>query len=162
MFYCIIKMVNDMKNNNNNNKGFTLIELLAVLVVLAIIAGIGGYSIINIVNNTRENNYKLLISEIKDSVGLYYQECKYVNDNCIYDGDNISITLGDLVNNGYLKGNDIDDDDKPILVNPKKDDLLISDCEIKFIFDDVNGDVKIVTATQNVTNSCPIINDYNS
>ena len=66
-----------------NNKGFTLVELLGTIVILSIIVGISSYSIITVLNNTKKNNYKFLIDEIKKASEAYYQECYYGN-NCPY------------------------------------------------------------------------------
>ena len=60
-----------------NRKGFTLVELLATITILGIIVTIGGVSISSIMKNARENEYKLLVSNIKDAVEAYYQECTY-------------------------------------------------------------------------------------
>lgn len=144
-----------MKNRslNLNKKGFTLVELLAVIILLAIIMGFGSYAVLGIINNNKENNYNLLIDEIYNSVELYYQECRYVNrdDDCL-DGE-VEITLGDLVVNGYLKGNHEDDEMK--LVNTK-DNKEITDCIIKFTY----GSGKFVIEDMTLGGSCPTTNDY--
>lgn len=136
------------------NKGFTIIELLAILVLLAIIAGIGSYSIINVINSFNDADYKLLIDNINDAVEEYYIECKYAGTSisCPELGDDgfYSIKLGNLVTNGYLKGNSSNDDGSNILVNPK-DDRDISDCYIKYSYS--NGKISIVA--ENPTDSCP-------
>ena len=144
-----------MKNRslNLNKKGFTLVELLAVIILLAIIMGFGSYAVLGIINNNKENNYKLLIDEIYNSVELYYQECRYVNrdDDCL-DGE-VEITLGNLVNNGYLKGNHEDDGMK--LVNTKNNEE-ITDCIIKFTY----GSGKFVIEDMTLGGSCPTTSDY--
>ena len=147
-----------------NRKGFTLVELLATLVVLAIVMSIGTYSIINIINNSKEKTYELLISHIKDSSEVYYQECKFSKETIIkmFNGDkdaaNIfcdnNITIGELVEYGYLKGNSTDSNKKYTIVNPK-DNNNISNCEIKISYN--NG--IYITAT-NPTGSCPTQSDY--
>ena len=130
-----------------NNKGFTLIELIATLVILSLVIGLASYSITTLISNSREKNYNLLIEEITTAVELYYQECKYVNDNCVSD-----ISLGYLVTNGYLKGNATNSDDSFDLVNPK-DNESISDCNIKYSYN--NGKIEVEADGQNSTNSCP-------
>lgn len=135
--------------NSLNNKGFTLIELIATIILLALVMGVGSYSIIAIINNTKENNYKNLIKEIKNAVEVYYQECRFVNNNC--DSDSI-ITLGYLVTNGYLKGNN--DNDIMKLVNPR-DNVNITNCQIKFTY---SGKINI--EDKSGSGSCPVSNDY--
>ena len=107
--YYIIIMVNGM--NKLNSRGFTLIELIATIVLLSLVMGIGAYSITSIINKSREKDYEFLIMNIRDSVMGYYQECKFVNNNCVYEMD-----LGYLVRNGYLKGNNISGENTFILL----------------------------------------------
>ena len=83
-----------------NRKGFTLVELIAVVVILSLIVGIGSVTITGIIKKNKENDYKLLIEEIKSATESYYHECRYVTYNC---NDNGTIKLGDLVANGFLK-----------------------------------------------------------
>ena len=131
--------------NRINSKGFTLVELIATIVLLALVMGIGSYSITTVIKNSREKDYSLLIKNIKDAVEGYYQECKFVNNNC----DN-EITLGYLVKNGYLKGNGTDSSGAMILVNPN-DEVDISSCRISYTYS--NG--KITVTAVNPTGSCP-------
>ena len=111
-----------------NNKGFTLVEVIAVVVLLSLIVGIAGYSITAIIKNSKEKDYQLLVKEIKNSVELYYQECNFVDNNC-----NSNITLGFLVNSGFLKGNNVGDDDKSTIMNPNNN-VNISQCSIKYSY----------------------------
>ena len=149
-------MVNDMSIRDKN--GFTLVELLAVIILLSIIMGIGTFSVTKIINNTKKKDYYKLIDEIGNAVEVYYQECKFMNNNC--DSDSI-ITLGFLVENGYLKGNAGNNNDM-VLVNPMKRDKtdgdkgIISNCQIKYAFN--NGKMEIVA--NNPTGSCPKTCDY--
>lgn len=142
-----------------NNKGFTLVELIATIVLLAIIMGIGAYSITAIIKTTEEKNYNLLIKEIKTSVELYYQECKYMNDNNCDD----QITLGYLVDNGYLQGNaeiTIDNEIKDLGLVNTKDDVNIRDCMITYNY--TGGKIVVESNGQNATNSCPVTEDYSN
>lgn len=128
-----------------NNKGFTLVELIATIVILSLVIGITSFSITTIIKRSKEKDYNLLINEIGNAVELYYQECKYVNDNC----DN-EITLGYLVTNGYLKGNS-SNEDKYTIVNPN-DGENIYDCEISYKYENGKFNIEAV----NPTGSCPI------
>ena len=125
-----------------DSKGFTLIELIATLVVLSIVMGLGAYSITGIIKSSKEKDYELLIKEIKNSVEVYYQECKYVDNSC-----DSEITLGFLVSNGYLKGNG---KEVSTLINPN-DNKDISNCRIGYEYDDGKVNVWAV----NPSGSCP-------
>ena len=113
-----------------NKKGFTLVELIATIVVLSLVVSISAYAITNIINSAKEKNYDLLIKNIKDASETYYQECKYSNNTGITCND--TVTLQELVNYGYLKGNGTKDN-KMKIVNPKvnpKDNNDIGECSI--------------------------------
>lgn len=141
-----------------NNKGFTLVELIATIVVLALVMGLASYSIVGIIKRSKEKNYELLVTNIKDAAETYYQECRYAKNSAIscYPNDNTyTITLGNLVEYGYLKGNSKDSDDKYTLVNPL-DDVDISECIIQIRYN--NGKIN-VSDVDHVLDSCPM--DYN-
>lgn len=141
----------------NNNKGFTLVELIAAIVLLSLVVGITSYSIIGIINRNKEENYNLLIKNINSAAETYYQECRYSNNDMIncnkIENDEYKISLGDLVNYGFLKGNEKIkegiDKDKYTIVNPL-DNTNISNCEITVKF--VNSKVEINIPTSDV---CP-------
>lgn len=116
-----------------NKKGFTLVELIATIVVLALVVSISAYAITNIINSAKEKNYELLIKNIKDASETYYQECKYSNNSgiiCNYNEtlQEYTVTLQELVNYGYLKGNGTKDN-KMEIINPK-DNKNIGACSI--------------------------------
>ena len=140
-----------------NNKGFTLVELLATLVILALVMSIGTFSIIAIVNNSKKKNYEFLITSIEDASENYYQECRFSNNSgisCMKDGNAYTITLGDLVAHGYLKGNSKENDVFTI-VNPN-DNENISTCSIKVSYN--NNRIKVEDLTSG--GSCPTQADY--
>jgi len=95
IIYYIIIVVNGMKKLNR--KGFTLVELISVVVLLSLIVGIGSVAITGVIKKNKENDYKLLINEIKSATESYYHECRYVTYDCDNDG---TIKLGDLIVNG--------------------------------------------------------------
>lgn len=138
-----------------NRKGFTLVELIATIVVLALVMGLASYSITGIIKKSKDKNYELLITNIKDAAETYYQECKYANNsaiNCTLS----SVKLGTLVEYGYLKGNGKDNDDKYTLVDPRNN-KNISDCNISISYD--NGKV-VVTNNSTFDNKCPKNDSY--
>lgn len=141
-----------------NKKGFTLVELIATIVVLALVVSISAYAITNIINSAKEKNYELLIKNIKDASETYYQECKYSNNSGITCND--TVTLQELVNYGYLKGNGTEDN-KMEIINPK-DNKNIGACSIAVKYENGKLTIKNKTNIESKTddnNSCP--QDYN-
>ena len=144
-----------------NSKGFTLVELIATIVLLAIVMGIGAVSITAVINKSKEKDYQLLINEINNAVELYYQECRFNGEKTIDcpnkdDEEFYEITLGNLVTNGFIKGNSKDGENKFTLVNTK-DDENIAECKIKYKY--AGG--KILIEAVLPTGSCPSTCDYN-
>lgn len=141
----------------NNNKGFTLVELIAAIVLLSLVVGITSFSIIGIINRNKEENYNLLIKNINSAAETYYQECRYSNNDMIncnkIENDEYMVSLGDLVNYGFLKGNEKikegTEKDKYTIVNPL-DKTNISNCKITVKF--VNSKVEVNIPTSDV---CP-------
>ena len=138
------EMIN--KSSKNNKKGFTLVELIATIVVLALVVGISSYAVIGLIQSSKEKNYELLITSIKDAAETYYQECTYSNNTGITCGN--TVTLNDLLTYGYLKGNDSDHDNS--IINPK-DNENIGSCQISISY--LSGKVKV--SAVNPTGSCP-------
>lgn len=142
---------------NMNNKGFTLVELVATILILGLIMGIGGYTITNLINKNKQNSYNLLITEIKESLNAYYQECRYAANPPTCDNSG-NITLGDLVKNGFLKGNKTlnpgTKDAKFTLVNPNTGDNIYN-CNIEWKYND--GEFII---TDKSGGKCPKTEDY--
>ena len=146
-----------------NKKGFTLIELLATIVILTVVMSIGAYSVVNIIKHAQAKNYDLLIDNIMSGAEAYFQECEYVIDgdselandtgiSCDKTNDYYNITLGELVQYGYIKGNGTDNNNKFTIVNPKlKDGNNISHCDIKVYSE--NGKVMILPI--NIEEPCP-------
>ena len=152
-----------MKNNN----GFTLVELLGVIVILAILVAIVAPSVVLIINNSKNANYNIMIENIVTASKSYYEECKYGNlknsdgtkKTC---GDTINITLGELVNLGFLTGTNEEVCDasgncitKLIIKNPKTEED-ISNCNIiiNFIKDSSTGKITYKVFGNNDA-SCP-------
>lgn len=150
-----------------NRKGFTLIELLAVIIVIALIATIVTPSVIEYVNSAKNTSYNLLIQNTISASKTYYEECEYgdLSDNSKYEnyackinkdekGDYIITNLGTLANTGMLSVNDVDSNNKKIVINPK-DNTDISSCNIT-ITKTVDTNYKV---TYNITSTnCSYIN----
>lgn len=146
-----------------NRKGFTLIELLAVIIVIALIATIVTPSVIEYVNSAKNTSYNLLIQNTISASKTYYEECEYgdLSDSskygsyaCKINGDTIETTLGALANTGMLSVNDVDSDNKKIVINPK-DNTDISSCNVTIV-KTVDTNYKV---TYNISsNNCSYIN----
>ena len=147
-----------------NRKCFILIELLATIIILALVVSISSYAIASLIKNAKNKNYNLLIKNIKDAGELYYQECRYGDEaslgvDCTTQTDgSYHVALGTLVKYGYLKGNETDNNNKYIIVNPL-DNTDISTCMVAIAYQ--NGTVEVTSLTN--TGSCPSaeINDGN-
>lgn len=146
-----------------NRKGFTLIELLAVIIVIALIATIVTPSVIEYVNSAKNTSYNLLIQNTISASKSYYEECEYgdLSDRskygsyaCKINGSTITTTLGALANTGMLSVNDVDSDNKKIVINPK-DNTDISSCNVTIV-KTVDTNYKV---TYNISsNNCSYIN----
>ncbi len=146
-----------------NRKGFTLIELLAVIIVIALIATVVTPSVIEYVNSAKNTSYNLLIQNTISASKTYYEECEYgdLSDSskygsyaCKINGNTINTTLGALANTGMLSVNDIDSNNKKIVINPK-DNTDISSCNVT-IYKTVDTNYKV---TYNISsNNCSYIN----
>ena len=157
-----------------NNKGFTLVELLAAIILLAIVAGFGTYAITHIIKSSKEKNYQLLVKNIKDAAGVYYQECRYERKASVtgeYEGaicevtpsnfqiDGYTIPLRALVQQGYLVGNAKNETTgEYILVDPRTNNG-IGDCYIAvgYIRGGSKDEVKVYS---DGSSGCPQDTDY--
>lgn len=135
--------------NIDNNKGFTLVELIATIVVLSLVMSIGTYSIITIINKSNEKDYQLFIENIKDGAESYYNECRYMNQDMDICNSDYTVSLGDLVDYGFVKGNSKDNKGYDTLVNPK-DKELVTSCRIK-----VSYNKEIVVEDITGSGNCP-------
>ncbi len=145
-----------------DKNGFTLVELLATIIVLALLMSIAGFSVAQVIKSSKEENYKLLVSNIKSAAELYYQECRYSKSSSVCSGYNGRITLGKLVNYGFLKGNakgnDNDKDTNYNLLSNPMDTNDITNCEIIISYSDGKVIVSAVSGSDNNNGSCPSYN----
>ena len=152
-----------------NNRGFTLIELLGVVVILAVLVGIITPSVMKSLNDSKQVSYDMMIDNIVTAAKSYYEECKYgdIKNNdgtkkvC---GSTVNLTLGELVNLGFLSGTNEKSCDasgnncitKLIINNPKTNED-ISNCNITInVSTNDKGKVtyEVVSSTSNDPN-CP-------
>lgn len=125
-----------------NKKGFTLVELLAILGLLTIIVLLGAPILINQIDSSKKKNYENFVGD------LCLATESYINHNNNIDGldsftepnDTITINVGDLMSNGYVKSN---------TKNPKTDQVLSSADSIE------------VTLTEDMTYSCELVSNSN-
>lgn len=121
-----------MKKNILNSKGFTLVELIATIVILALVMSIGSYTVVSLINDSREKDYELFISQVNDAAETFYNECKYMNTGMAIC-DKSTVTLGELVSSGFLKGNSTDSNGYSTVMNPR-DKENIKDCLISITY----------------------------
>ena len=152
-----------------NSKGFTLIELLGVIVILAILVGIITPSVMKVLNSSKQTSYDVMISNIVTASKSYYEECKY-GDIKNSDGTKkvcgniVNLTLGELVNLGFLSGTNEKSCDlsgnncttKLIIKNPKTD-KDISSCNITINVSSNENDKVTYEVVSSTTNDpdCP-------
>ena len=113
-----------------NRKGFTLIELLMVIVIIAILSAIMIPNIIVIINKNNENSIKSLENDIISSAKTYVNDNKYnLSINCPNDNQK-EITLLELKELGYIKG-DIKDPKTKESIDLNKKVTITFDCNTK-------------------------------
>ena len=84
---------------------------------------------------------------------MYYQECKYTRNSgisCNYNNGGYEITLGDLVTYGYIKGNNSEEDNEYVIVNPNNGEN-IGNCLVRISYTDGNVLVEAISPA----GSCP-------
>ena len=146
-----------------NNKGFTLIEVLAILVIISVLLGIAIPSVISSINNSKKASYKILVSNIVTGSIQLYEEVLYGNSEISgysinENGTEITTTLQDLVNNGYLRGSNLKEEVTKVIINPVTN-KNIGSCEIIIKRDNSNNKVTY-TVNSNGGVDCPTDEDY--
>ena len=92
-----------------NDKGFTLIEVIAVIAIMGLLAIIITPNVIKVLEQGQQKSYDIMINNIVIASKNFYEECKY-GDIKEDDGSKmicekeVNITLGELVNLGFLTG----------------------------------------------------------
>ncbi|MFC7321031.1 competence type IV pilus major pilin ComGC [Halobacillus campisalis] len=88
-------MLERWKKALKSQKGFTLVELLAVIVILGIIAAIAVPAIGNVIDNSKSDAHEANASSLREAARLY---------EVTEDVDDETITLADLIDEGYIDG----------------------------------------------------------
>ena len=83
-----------------NKSGFTLIEIIGVVTVLSIILIVAVPSLTRTLKRNEQNKYNDYINNLKIAAENYIVE-QLKNGETI--NDNLKITLGDLIDSGYIK-----------------------------------------------------------
>jgi len=109
-----MKKISDTKNSEvkkkkevNNSKGFTLVELLAVIAILSIVLTVVIFVAINVLDNAKEESYKVTINNIQADANSYVVEDNSVMpwmNGITSDYQYQCITVQNLIDTGYFKG----------------------------------------------------------
>ena len=108
-----------------NRKGFTLVEILVSIGLLALLGSVIAISLNRVFKDNNEKHYNEYVEKIKSSAMLYANNTvDIIND--LNDNSFKIITIGDLIDNGYV--NDT-------LVNPNTDEKVGKDEKIQISYD---------------------------
>ena len=108
-----------------NKKGFTLVEILVSIGLLALLGSVIGISLNKVFKDNNRKNYNEYVEKIKSSAMLYVNNTvDIIND--LNDSSFKIITIGNLIDNGYLKDN---------LVNPDTSETVDKNEKIKVSYD---------------------------
>ena len=92
-----------------NKKGFTLVEILVSIGLLALLGSVIAISLNRVFKDNNIKNYNEYVEKIKSSAMLYVNNTvDIIND--LNDSSFKIITIGNLIDNGYLKDNIINPD----------------------------------------------------
>ena len=141
---------NVMKKREVVNGGFTLVELLATIAILALVSVLVIYTAINVIDNAKENSYKVTIGNIEKMSENYLLENK---DNVFWlNGGNGNylyqcISVQNLIDYGYFKND--------VLNSKVSDDRQVNAND--YIYVEMNSATKTI-----VRNVLLIDDDYSS
>ena len=108
-----------------NKKGFTLVEILVSIGLLALLGSVIAISLNRIFKNNNIKNYNEYVEKIKSSAMLYVNNTvDIIND--LNDSSFKIITIGNLIDNGYLKDN---------IINPNTSEAVDKNEKIKVSYD---------------------------
>ena len=108
-----------------NKKGFTLVEILVSIGLLALLGSVIAISLNRVFKDNNVKNYNEYVEKIKSSAMLYVNNTvDIIND--LNDSSFKIITIGNLIDNGYLKDN---------IINPDKGETPDKNDKIKVTYD---------------------------
>ena len=108
-----------------NKKGFTLVEILVSIGLLALLGSVIAISLNRVFKDNNEKHYNEYVEKIKSSAMLFVNNTvDIIND--LNDNSFKIITIGDLIDNGYV--NDT-------LVNPSTDEKVGKEEKIQVFYD---------------------------
>lgn len=86
---------------NKNKNGFTLIELLVTIVIMLTILGIAIVSFVNVSKRKKIEAYEEVKEQMELAGEQYFENNRYLFEG-LEDGSSGSISLGKLIDDGYL------------------------------------------------------------
>ncbi len=126
-----------------NNHAFTLVELLAVIIILGVLSSIVISLGMNYINKAKEQAYYLLINSIETTTRLYIDDYRDIIDNIDEPGQEISITLGDLISKEMLT--------EPV-IDPRNDISIPLDTKIYiYVLGNNRYDIKFSYSDENLS-----------
>lgn len=95
-----------------NKKGFTLVELLGIVAIIAAILAFVVPSVIGMLKRDDEKEYQRFLDDISLATESYVQLNINEYPNLAVTGGTYTITMQQLIENGYIKSN---------MINPRTD-----------------------------------------
>ena len=112
------------------NKGYTVIELLVVIIIFGVITAVTISTTSYAFENHSEEYYKVKIKDIESNAKRYAMKNEKVQN-----GETVIITVKDLVDAGYLSGDNENDD----IVDPRNSKATLNNMKIKLTYNEENG-----------------------
>lgn len=116
-----------------NQKGFTLIELVIAIGLLSIFAITIGVSLNRTFKTQKQREQKEFTDKVRSSANLYVTNNGTISNDLSKDKGFVTITVEDLINDGYISENTID---------PNTNEKIDKTIKIKVSYD-ANGTIKI-------------------
>lgn len=112
------------------NKGFTIVELLAVIVILGIVMTLTIPAVTNSQSAAKQKAYETKINNFENAAIIYAQDnYRTLISGKTEDEFTVEIKVQDLLENGYLTGN------QDILLDPRDTSKSLKDSSITITID---------------------------